>query len=104
MTTDGDQHQDNGEGDYRNMGEMRTSAWVSTGGYRQSDQKLLTNDLRCNGFMAIVIKSEGEAVRITWMLWCEDNRAEITWLREKVMLAEETDGSDADCWARVQYE
>ena len=45
--------------------------------------------------MVDVLKSEGEAVRITWMLW----------LREKVMLAGETDnGSEADCWARIQYE
>ena len=57
--------------------------------------------------MVAMLKSEGEAVGITWMLWCEDNRAEITWmlwLREKVMLAGETDGSDADCLVRVQYE
>ena len=58
--------------------------------------------------MVVMLKSEGEAVGITWMLWCGDSRAEITlmlWLREKAILAGETDnGSDADCWARVQCE
>ena len=41
------------------------------------------------------VKREDDRAEITWMLW----------LREKVMLAGETDnGSDADCWARIQYE
>ena len=57
VTTDGDQHQDEGEGDYRwgpasghgesdygSMGERRTSTRVSTRGYRQRG-----HDLRCNG-------------------------------------------------------
>ena len=40
-----------------------------------------------------VLESGVEAVRTTWMLW----------LGEKVMLAGETDGGDAEFWARLYY-
>ena len=43
--------------------------------------------------MLVVLESEGEVVRIRWMLF----------LGEKVMLAGETDGGDAEFWARLYY-
>ena len=45
VTKDGDKRQDDGECDYGNMGERRTSTRVSTRGYRQSGHNLRCNDL-----------------------------------------------------------
>ena len=74
VTTDGDQHQDEGECGYRSMGERRTTTTSErTRGYTQ-----LGYDLRCNGpypsmalwclYSKVRTKREDERAKSSWFL------------------------------------